>query len=84
MRMYNADVNTSTHEDLLTPVQAARRKGVTHTTVYKAMQRGALAYVKLLGHYALRPADVDAWTPDTHGGRRAGQGRRPKTEGAAP
>lgn len=61
---------------ILTPEEAAKRKGVNVMTVYRAIKRAELPAKNLLGRYALNPADVDAWTPNTHGGWRGG--RRPR------
>ena len=50
-------------EKLLTVAQAAQLKGVTKSGVYKAVAEGRLPHLMVLGHTALREADVLAWTP---------------------
>jgi excisionase family DNA binding protein len=70
-------------EELITPQEAARRKGVTAATVYKACREGKLPYTEVLNRFALKPSDVDAWQPQGWGGRRPGQGRRRKDEEGA-
>jgi len=59
--------------------QAARRKQVSVSTVYKAMRDGKLPSVSVLGRKGIRLTDIDAWSPAAHGGARrssaAGQRR---------
>ncbi len=54
--------------------EAAQRKGVSLSTIYKAMRAGKLAGVPVLGRTALRLADVEVWTPSAHGGSRRRKG----------
>ncbi len=72
-------------DDYLTPRQAAQRKGVSVPTIYKAIERGSLASVRLLDRVALHVADVDAYEPGSYNGvkrtvKRRGPGRSPKSE----
>lgn len=60
------------YEDLLTIADAARRKGVSRSAVYKAIAQGQLAAQKVLGKMAARGADVEAWHPRERKGRRKG------------
>ncbi len=57
---------------LLTVTQAANLKGVTRSAVYAAIKDGRLAHRLVLGHFAVREADVLAWTPAPYMGRRKG------------
>lgn len=70
-------------DDYLTAREAAERKGVSVPTVYRAIERGVLPAVRVLGRVALRPADVEAYEPGSYGGvkrtvRRRGPGRGAK------
>jgi len=59
-------------EKLLTAAQAAQLRGVTRSAVYKAIAQGRLPHQQVLGHMALREADVLAWTPHSGAGWRKG------------
>ncbi len=59
--------------NLLTVSQAAARRGVSRAAVYSAIARGVLPHQHVLGHIALREADVLAWAPlGAKTGRRKG------------
>ena len=71
--------------DYLTPKQAAERKGVSVPTIYKAIERGALPFERVLDRVAVRVADVDAYQPGSYGGikrtvKRRGPGRGSKRD----
>lgn len=68
-------------EGLLTIAQAARRRGVSVSAVYKAMSAGRLQKQKALGRTVLRTADVDAWQPAGHGGARPRRKKAADTAG---
>lgn len=55
-------------DEYLTPQQAAARKGVAVSTIYKAMQRGHLQRVEKYGRILLREADVEAYQPGSYRG----------------
>jgi excisionase family DNA binding protein len=83
-----ADVTTQ----YLTPREAAERKGVAVASIYKAIERGQIPSVRVLGRVALRVGDVEAYQPGSYGEnkrdyRPRGPGRpagtRPEEEGAA-
>jgi excisionase family DNA binding protein len=57
---------------LLTVAQAAQLKGVSRTAIYNAILARRLPHRKVLGHLAVREADVLAWTPNPRSGRRKG------------
>lgn len=68
-------------ENLLTPQEAAQRKGVAVQTIYKAIAERRLPSERVLGRIGLRPGDVDAYQPGSYGGakrtrRSRGPGRR--------
>lgn len=46
--------------EFLSVKQAAQRKQVTESAVYKAINAGRLHATRVLGRFALMPADVDA------------------------
>lgn len=58
---------------LLTVVEAAQLKGVQRATLYAAIAQGRLKHRRVLGKLALREADVLAWTPRPHAGRKKGK-----------
>jgi excisionase family DNA binding protein len=60
------------HEDLLTVADAAQRKNVTRSAVYRAISQGQIPARRVLGHFAVRLADVEAWKPKERKGRRKG------------
>lgn len=62
---------------LLTIPEAAALKGVSLSTVYKAVREGRLRTQRVLGRNVLRSEDVRDWSPSGHGGLR-----RPKSERA--
>lgn len=53
----------ASNEEFLSVTQTGKRKGVSRTSVYDAMTSGRLPHTVIGGHYYLKPADVDAWTP---------------------
>lgn len=57
---------------LLTPVEVAQLKSVSREAVYAAIRDGRLPHRIVLGHIAVREADVSAWTPTPRAGRRKG------------
>lgn len=57
---------------LLTVSEAAELKGVTRAAIYTAISEGRLRHQKVLGRLAVREADILAWTPAYHVGRRKG------------
>lgn len=70
-------------DDYLTPRQAALNKGVSVQAIYKAIERGSLASVRVLDRVALRVVDVDAYQPGSYNGvkrtlKRRGPGRSSK------
>ena len=74
-------------DEYLTPRQAAERRGVSVSTIYRAIERGEIPALRLLSRLALRAADVDAYQPGSYNGiqratRRRGPGRSRKTETA--
>lgn len=50
--------------------EAARRKWVSSSTVYKAIREGRLRALVVAGRKLLREDDVAEWTPSSHGGPR--------------
>ncbi len=50
-------------QDLLTPAEAARLKGVSRAAVYAAIAQGRLPCTRVLGRLGLRKADVMTWMP---------------------
>ena len=73
-------------DKLITPAEAARRKGVSHPTIYSAIADGRLPGVHVLGRLALREDDVEAWEPINYAGRPGvkGRGGRPRGTPATP
>ena len=73
-------------DELLTPTQAAQRKGVSRPTIYSAIADGRLPGVRVLGRLALRESDVVAWEPINYAGRPGAKGRggRPRGTPATP
>ena len=63
-------------EELLTVNEVVARKGVTKTTVYRAIERGQLAAVKVLGTVGIRAADAEAYEPCSFGARPGAKRRR--------
>ncbi len=61
-----------TQTKLLTAAEAAKLKGVSRAAIYAAIAPGRLPHERILGRLALREADVLAWTPMPHAGRRKG------------
>lgn len=64
---------------LLTVTQAAELKGVTTHAVRWAIRNGKLASQKIGNGYVLRPADVEAWTPNPNWG--AGKNKERESDG---
>lgn len=67
-------------EGYITAKEAAERKDVTVTAIYKAVERGQLPCQRILGRIVLRLEDVDAYEPGSYAGkvrsvRRRGPGR---------
>lgn len=72
-------------EELLTPAEAAKRKGVAPATIYRAVNDGRLACVRILGRIGIRPADLDGFDAASYGGvqrakKRRGPGRPRKAK----
>lgn len=61
-----------TNTKLLTPLEAAQLKGVSRVAIYAAIREGRLPHRQVLGRIAVREADVVAWQPMPHIGRRKG------------
>jgi excisionase family DNA binding protein len=59
-------------QELLTVEQAAERRGVAPTTIYKAVADGRLPAQRLFGRVLIRIADADAFEPLPRGGPRGG------------
>lgn len=67
-------------QDLLTPEEAAKLKGVTKALIYAAIADGRLPHVRVLGRLGLRKEDVLAWELKGYAGRpgpKAGYTRGP-------
>lgn len=52
--------------------EAANLKGVSRTTVYKAIAQGLLSAETVMGKTGLRRKDVEGWQPERKTGRRKG------------
>ena len=63
-------------EEFITPKQAAQQLGMSVPGVYKAIRDGNLTATRVLGHVALRPADVAAYQPARYGSRLSGSVKR--------
>ena len=59
--------------DLLTPKEAARFKGVSRAGVYSAIAEGRLQYIRILGRIAIKREHLLAWTPVRYAGRPKGK-----------
>lgn len=59
-------------QDLFTPDQAAKFKGVSRTAVYSAIAEGRLKATRILGRLAVKKSDLLAWTPVRYSGRPKG------------
>ncbi len=59
-------------KDLLTPDDAAKLKGVSRTAIYAAIAEKRLKHIRVLGHLAVRKADLLSWTPARYAGRPKG------------
>jgi excisionase family DNA binding protein len=68
-------------EKLLSATQAANLKGVSRAAIYRAIGRGALPAVEVIGHVGLREADVLAWQPVAYKGRPGAKGRGGRRKG---
>lgn len=55
-------------DELLTPQEAAQRKGVSVATIYKAISDGRLPARRILHRLALSPVDVDAFEAGSYAG----------------
>ena len=62
--------NTHSQHKLLTVSEAAQLKKVSRASVYSAIARQRLPHQRILGHLAVREADVLAWVPIGHKGGR--------------
>jgi excisionase family DNA binding protein len=63
-----------TPHDLLTPDEAAKRRGVTHYSILKAIRAGRLPAEKQGGTWRIRLGDLDNWEPRPRG-RPRGKGK---------
>jgi excisionase family DNA binding protein len=68
----NSSMRLSPQDDLISVSEAARLKEVTRSAIYIAIREGRLPHIMVVGHYALRKADVLAWTPQRYTGRQKG------------
>lgn len=59
-------------DQFLSVSQVAQLKGVSRNAVYKAVSEKRLPSQQIVGHIALRVADVEAWNPRERTGRRQG------------
>lgn len=57
---------------LLTPQEAAWLKKVSRSTIYSAIAEGRLPATRVLGRIAIQEADLKAWMPIPHAGRKKG------------
>ncbi len=64
-------------DDLLTPAEAAKFKGVSKTAIYSAIAEGRLKHIRVLGRLAVKKEHLLAWTPVRYAGRPKG---RPMTD----
>ena len=64
-------------EEYLSVQDAARRRNVSPATIYKAIHEGRLKAVRMLGRFAILPADIDAFEAASY----AGVKRAVKTRG---
>ena len=65
--------------DIVTPAQAAKLKGVSRTAIYNALGDGRLQSVRILGRIGIARSVLKAWQPQAQVGRPIG---RPMTEKA--
>lgn len=63
---------------LLTPAEAAKRKGVSRAAIYAAIAEERLPHVRVLGRIGVREEDLAAWTPVQYGARAGRKGGRPE------
>ncbi len=63
--------------DIVTPAQAVKPKGVSRTAIYNALSDGRLQGVRILGHIGIARKVLKSWKPQAQVGRPAG---RPMTE----
>ena len=63
--------------DIVTPAQAAKLKGVSRTAIYNALGDGRLQGVRILGRIGIARSVLKAWQPQAQVGRPIG---RPMTE----
>ena len=65
---------------LLTASEAAKRKRVSTTTIYRAVHEGRLPHVRVLNHIGVPEAELLKWMPVRYAGRAGvrGRGGRPK------
>jgi excisionase family DNA binding protein len=67
-------------QKLLTVSEAAKFKGVSTTTIYRAVSQGRLPHVRVLNHIGVPEAVLLKWMPVRYAGRAGAKGRggRPK------
>ena len=67
-------------QKLLTASEAAKLKGVSTTTIYRAVGQGRLPHVRVLNHIGVPEADLLKWMPVRYAGRAGikGRGGRPR------
>ena len=63
---------------LLTPAEAATRKGVSRAAIYAAVAEGRLPHTRVLGRIGVREDDLVAWIPVQYGERAGRKGGRPE------
>jgi excisionase family DNA binding protein len=54
-------------DELMTPLQVSKLRGVSKAAVYKLMQRGKLPFIEVAGRRLLRAQDVLSFKPDKGG-----------------
>lgn len=62
-----------TDQDILTPAQAAKLKGVSRTAIYNALADGRLQGVSILGRIGIARSVLKTWQPQARVGRPPGQ-----------
>ncbi len=65
-------------EQLITPDEAARMKGVTAAAIYAAVKENRLPHTRVLRRIGLHEADVLQWTPRSYAGRPGAKSGRPQ------
>ena len=69
--------NERADNDIVTPAQAAKLKGVSRTAIYNALGDGRLQGVRILGRIGIARNALKVWQPQAQVGRPTG---RPMTE----